>query len=146
MTVRNFEDPRIKVVVKSADEIVNNSAVLQNDNDLLLAVGANSVWWFEFFVIHTTDSTRDLTLAVTGPAGSTIVWGHPASTTAPNKVGGSDIDVVSGSGAGRNYRIWGVAAIGSTAGNIQLQWAQTVAGAVDTTVKENSIGLFTRIA
>ena len=33
-----------KITYKTADQTVNNSAVLQNDDHLLLAVGANEVW------------------------------------------------------------------------------------------------------
>jgi len=39
----------MSLIVKEADETVNNSAVLQNDNELLFAVAANEVFQFEAY-------------------------------------------------------------------------------------------------
>ena len=39
---------------KSSDETVTSSTVLQNDDDLVYAVGANELWYFDFSSTRTT--------------------------------------------------------------------------------------------
>lgn len=45
---------------KTADEVVNNSATLQNDDHLLLALAANEVWEVEINLWYDSGTTPDL--------------------------------------------------------------------------------------
>src|SRR5687768_10689987 len=65
-------------VRKSADEIVNNSNTLQDDDALLLAIGASQTMTFAIYVVYDSGATPDFKCTVTGPAGSVGYFsGHP---------------------------------------------------------------------
>ena len=66
-------DERLTIVRKTADETVNNSDTLQNDDHLLFAVAANKVWEFSIVVYMVTLAASDFQWNLTGPAGSAIV-------------------------------------------------------------------------
>lgn len=129
-------------VRKTSDETVNNSAALQNDDDLLMALAANEVWAFEAYLIYTTPATPDIKFAFTVPAGATLQWGTVAYDSAGVLV---QVDV-SASGTskdfvdGTSYSIFiqGVVLNGANAGNLQLQWAQNTMNASNTKVLTGS--------
>jgi len=145
-----------KTIRKTADEIVNNSATLQNDDHLVMAVGANEIWHFTFVLFTTAgaNNTPDIKLLLTVPAGATGFWGIHGLTTAATGVDGNGIMAGAASLDGLTTLSAGVVASansmiiiegtivnGGNAGNLQLQWAQNVATAVDTTVKAGSYGV-----
>ena len=147
--VTNFADlDDVKVVHKSADQIVNNSTTLVNDTHLFFAVGANEVWWFSIFLRTKSGTTPDFKWAFTAPDGATITSGACCG------VGGSPVNELSGltgfnfSGTGANAvkDWWNIAIIAGTAGNIQFQWAQNTANASDTKVLANSCIIAHRLA
>ena len=60
--ITNFADLLdTKVIRKSADETVNNSTTLQDDDELLFPIAANEVWYFEFFLL--IQSSADMEVA-----------------------------------------------------------------------------------
>lgn len=138
------------IVRKTADEIVNNSAVLQNDDHLFFAVAANEVWAVQLVVhlLQGASATAYFKYAFTVPNGASIAYGgyyNPASIvnqaligrgTATAGVAIPDYDVPAG--AVKIIPIWVIIANGATAGNVQFQWAQATAVAIPTTVKTNS--------
>jgi hypothetical protein len=152
--------PEHKVVRKSASETVTNSVVLQNDDALLFAVAANTVWAFEFYIIcQHFDDGGDIKFGITSPAGSTrsaiIVGGDLGSITAgegvmreyPNNAFGNlltnGVDLEDERSV---VLIKGVAIIGGTAGNVTLQWAQNGATLTGTTVHAGSYLIAHRLA
>lgn len=144
-TVPNFNSSTVVTIRKTADETVNNSATLQNDDVLLLALAANETWYFTLVFSHVGNGTADIQYAFTVPAGATLKWGCIARTDTSDSFGGCTDITSSGTaepaGAGTGNRIvlsMGVVANGGTAGNLQLQWAQNVATVVDTKVLANS--------
>ena len=136
---------QIKVIPKIADQTVNNSIVMVNDTHLLFAVGANEVWVCEAFIIFITEAAADIDIAWTVPALAEI-----------RKFDADDIGPLTGNialnwhdakgvinlnvGARVNYVYWAKLLYigGANAGNVQLQWAQSVADVSDTIVLENS--------
>lgn len=133
-------------VRKTADEIVNNSLVVQNDDHLLLPVEANEVWKFELLaLVNCVTATPGTRFIFTGPAGSTITWwnatndGNGLSNPVAAQVTFSNPAGISG------IRLAGWIANGATAGTLRLQWAQRVATAEDTKVLANSLLLGRRI-
>ncbi len=138
-------------IPKTADETVNNSTTLQNDDDLFFAVAANEVWSWEAVLFCGSASTAsDLKLTFTAPtsptssaffkrgqdAGGVAVGSTPTTATAP----AATISVGSGSSILNIYLVELVGWIinGSNAGNIQLQWAQDTLTASNTKVFKGS--------
>lgn len=133
-------------IYKTADETVNNSSTLQNDDHILLAVAANEIWAFELFLMYDGTQPGDygLTIAFSVPTGATgfytvisysyIVAGRDV-VTATSLI--TPCSYLSQSGDG-GIVVKGAIINSSNAGNLQLQWAQTVAAVVNTTVKKGS--------
>jgi len=135
-------------VYKIADEIVNNSGTLQNDDDLLFAIGANEVWGFTITIDFLSDVAPDLKVAITVPTDCKLrarllnVDSATLEVTYLLASGGSS-GRIDGRGTidGTNnviFSIVGFVVNGANAGNVQFQWAQQTAEASDTTVKKGS--------
>ena len=133
---------------KASDEIVNNSDTLQNDDDLVLAVGANDVWLIHLVLFVISPSvTPEIDYVFAVPSGGAVrgiaelspatvsaFWDKTAEETLP-------VDTT------EKYAFQIMLYIGGgTAGNLQLQWAQHTATAEDTKVKANSFMLCHRLA
>lgn len=63
-------------VFKAADETVTNSATVQNDDHLVLAVAANTDYWMECQVVYNAPTANDMKLGWTVPAGATFEWSN----------------------------------------------------------------------
>jgi len=131
---------------KSADESVTSSTVLQDDDHLLLAVGINDIWYVRFaiYVIDNSSSTADFKWAFTWPSGTTAAitnnsvnvgdtFSKQRSFTASGTGFSSDAAL-----AGDTFIAEGVVTVGGTAGNLRLQWAQSVSNASSVVVKKGS--------
>jgi len=136
-----------KVVRKTADETVNNSTTLQNDDHLYFAMGANEVWYVEIFLIIDSSTSADFKSGLSLPSGATAHWMAIGSSeaTISNIVAtgltetNSDASWGTGAGTPRLRDILSIIVINdATAGNFQLQWAQNTAEASDTILKTNS--------
>lgn len=129
------------IVLKTADETVNNSIVLQNDNELVLPVLINQVWDIEMTLFINSSAVADFKWAFTIPAGGALVWWH--FFTAANWAPATSTDATVAStlaGAGVD-QVWNckLRYVGAgNAGNVQLQWAQNVAEVSNTNVLKNS--------
>lgn len=134
--------PSSFLVVKAADESVDNSAVLQDDDELVFAATANKTYMIEVRLLLTTATTApDWKFGWTVPAGAVIYWapewvnisgsvqgvwaGLAVSTNAVTlpttgtvSFGGTTVGLVHG------VHFFALLTMGSTAGNIQLQWSQ----------------------
>ena len=148
-----YRDYRVR---KSADEAVNNSDVLQNDDHLKLALGANEVWLVEIMLLITDPGdVPDIKFGWAYPVGCTMYWGQIAkdtagaagigwmqtSTSANPPALSTQITVLStgiagGVISGAIYRA--IVINGANAGNLNLQWAQVTAQVQDTKVLTNS--------
>ena len=125
------------IVRKSADQTVNNSITLVDDDELLFAVGANEVWDVWLFLRLISDSTPDLKFAFTVPPSGTIIILVAYASLQPQTDGTTAV-VLSTSGAAQQYLLHCQYVGGATAGNVQFQWAQNTADASDTKVLANS--------
>jgi len=152
-TVKAIENKTL-FVRKTADEIVNNSTSLQNDDHLVLAVAADSVYIVEAFLIYRANVSADFKLAFTWPASATMSFG---SIGGDLDAGGGDNNTVKlqarqratsgsttltyasiGTGSETSLRVTGLLITGATAGNLQLKWAQNTAHASDAILMEDS--------
>jgi hypothetical protein len=136
-----------QVVQKITDQTVNNTAVLQNDSELKWYLGANTSVYFQCVIEHLSASNvPDLQVAFTFPAGGLLRWGpsngikiDAADAVVPQSqtfVSGTSVTFGSTTSR-RQIVIEGSFENGATAGYLQLQWAQAVATAVNTTVYGN---------
>lgn len=135
--------------IKSADEIVNNSAALQNDADFFFAIGASEKWIVEInlYVTNVTIAS-DFRFTFTVPAGAVGIMmgqGFGGNTTGWVSVGvpvapGVAVVMITDANTGDlvNIKIQASIENGVTAGVVQFQWAQGTATVIDTTVKEYS--------
>lgn len=147
----NFNALPHLVVRKSADETVNNSTTLQNDDALLMALGATETWWVEFDVIYSSSTVADIKIAFTIPGGASMALSAMWMSSVPTA--GISNWLVSGTATDLQGRaenlvvpIKGFVATAGTAGNITMQWAQNALEATNTIVRANSTLWATKIA
>ncbi len=137
----------VTIVPKTADEIVNNSTNLQNDDHLFFAVGANEVWQISIYlyIVQGVSASADFKAALTTPNGGAAVYEAISATSSGGSaikqytaVAGTGIKILAGSSQSLLVLLNALVINGGTAGNIQFQWAQNFAVAVNTTLKANS--------
>jgi len=145
----------IKVIRKSADETVNNSAAMQNDDELVLPVVASEVWYFELFVLFRSSTGADIKFGFSVPSGATMKWhsqalwygvGVGSTPGTPNEATDSYARGGAGATTTTGFMIWGIIVVSTTAGNVNLQWAQNTAESSDTKVLANSCLRATKLA
>lgn len=150
-------------IAKTADETINSSTTLQNDDHLVLPVVANAVYKFELdlYMIESTDFVGDFKMSFTCPTGATFDMhgsgAHITDLSAGTSSNGEWIGKLATSSAAASLsfgvgtsltgvRVHGRLVMSSTAGNFQMQWAQNASDATGTTLKAGSIMTMTRIA
>lgn len=148
-TTKKWEPKGLTFVRKTADEVVNDSNTLQDDDALKFSIAASETWVAEFFVHFTTSLAGDIKFAVTVPSGATIRGAVSQQTGTANQnpsylgidtSGQARIVLADAEGATalRMVHIPATVVNSTTAGDVQLQWAQNTADAVDTKVYTNS--------
>lgn len=126
--------------IKTIDESVNNSDVLQDDDALLFAIGANETWRFYFYVVAVNSNiTPDIKVSLNGPALTTLyasIFG-PRENYTWRLYRITAYDVTSMFSTTIN-EYWVIRLSGyitcSAAGNVVLRWAQDTPTVVNTTV------------
>lgn len=141
-----------RAAYKTANEVVNNSATLQDDNELVFPLEASAIYEFSLYASYDASTAADVKFAFAVPSGATLSVGQMGPFTAATGNSGS-VTYASGTtsgappanagGAGVGTRIAytarGTVKTSTTAGNLQLQWAQANADASDTTVYAGSV-------
>lgn len=130
-------------VYKSSDETVNNSSTMQNDDELFFSIGANESYFFTMWMIVNSNVTADLKYTFTVPSGCYMNWFDHYYYA--NFSAGDTVDRVDSNGTDFGSLMSGVIKNGSTAGTIQLQWAQNTMNASDTKVLKGSHILLTKL-
>lgn len=140
-------------VIKTVTETVTNATTgttFQDDDELFLPGVANAVYRFELFLLHSAGTTGKFKMQLAAPSGATVNWGvHAAhvnitsSTTVadmslPSRLVSDNQQMGGGDLAGTTAFIKGTLIMGSTAGNLRLQWAQITANAAATQVRAGS--------
>lgn len=133
------------LVEKDADETVNNSNSLQDDDHLKYTMAADTAYAIEMSIHYTSPTGGpDFRYAFTIPAGASMNLmgqGFTGATAVANCriiVSGTPC-VLSGSATPDwTISVIGIVQTAGTPGDFQLQWAQNSATAVDTVVKKNS--------
>lgn len=126
-------------VIKTADETVNNSNTLQDDDHLFFPIEANETWFVEALLrVQAASINADFLWGWTGPTGATASWSLGAAQGGWSQVGTSSSPgaektigntVASGGGAFNSHVYLGgwFYADATHAGTIKLQWAQNSA-------------------
>jgi hypothetical protein len=147
-------------VIKAADETVNNSATLQNDDHLFFPIEVGETWYCEALLLALGASINaDYKFGFTGPTGATSQWGSQGSlvvsgfsnvgtTTDPGRSLTFADSVALGARAAISILTLGgwFTADATHAGNIQLQWAQNTATVEDNKILKNSFLRLRRLA
>jgi len=135
---------------KSVDETVNGSASLQNDDHLVVTLAASATYEFEALIFYSSGTTPDIKFAFTFPAGATCSWApvglkfdgvnfEAEVRTSTWQAASGTSNAVAGTAATYDTaRLRGIIRLGSTAGALQLQWAQNTSNGSNTTVKADS--------
>lgn len=140
---------------KSADQSVTSSTVLVNDTALVLAVAANSTYFFTAFLDYEggTQGSSDFKMAWSVPASATMRWTRIGLDTAGAVNAGALSDQTStpamgtnGAGNVRGVTLHGTLNVSSTSGNFQFQWAQNTSSGTATIVHAGSYLQAQRIA
>jgi len=132
---------------KPDDESVVNSTTLQNDDDLVIPIPANDSMQIEGYIdMKSVSGGTDGKIAFTIPAGATM--NIMSFSTKVNSIdeyflkssgtASGAIDFNTNSIFENGILLFGTVVTGSTAGNIQLQWAQFAAKTVVLTFKAGS--------
>ena len=127
---------RNKIVLKTADETVNNNNSTQADDALLVALGANETWILRYFIKYNSNTTADFRYNISVPSGAT----YDALTKSDDDSGprfyhrSSSDENVAGKGTDWSFTFDAVVKTSSTAGNVVFNWAQYTANASDTKV------------
>ena len=136
----------VELIRKVSDETVNNSSVLQDDDDFVASVAANEDFKFELRFSYQGNTTADIKFTFTAPSGCSIRWNYPQGfgVSTVGAIATVDDIIVSGGGpvtpngpgasVSRMHTLVGMVSNGATPGDLQFQWAQNTANASDTTV------------
>ncbi len=130
-------------ITKAADETVNNSNTLQNDDDFVFAAEANSVYLVELDLFLTSAaSPPDFKIAFalpSGGSGATRLFDGSASVSVNLDATASDEIDTTAIYVGVPTRVWARITIGATAGNVQFQWAQETADMSNSSILKGSM-------
>jgi len=146
-----FDGLYTRTVYKSADETVNNSSVLQDDDHLIIPVVANGIYQFKMTLIMNAAAVdSDFKYHFTVPAGTVMTFydklaavlaaGTPVA--AYDQTSTPDVGSLIGTIL---FTIEGIIVVSGTAGNVNLQWAQNTAKANNTKLLKGSNVLYCKI-
>jgi hypothetical protein len=134
-------------VIKGADETVTSSTTLQNDDALVLPVVANGTYIFWCYLDYEggTQGSSDIKWQWAVPASATLrYWAGYIGTTgtlhgSATITGGTSVSAgTGGTSVLMGAFMKGTLIVSSTAGNIQLEWAQNTSSGTGTIVHAQS--------
>jgi hypothetical protein len=134
-----FTEVRQLAAYKTADETINNSAVLQDDNELFVAVGASKIYLLNLDIVQSSGTSPDFKFTFTLPSGGSgylNVFAHAETNVVTTLVGlPTDTFALAGVAANASVKVTGYITT-SAAGTVQLQWAQNGNVVSDTIVRK----------
>lgn len=143
-----------EAAVKTADQSVTSSITPVNDTELLIALAASVTYTFSLFLDFEggTQGASDLRWTFTLPAGAFLRYsyanrGTGGGATAGTLSTGTDVNSSGTNGAGNLQGVFGFGTIvvGSTAGTLQLKWAQQTPSATSTIMHAQSCIILQRV-
>ena len=130
---------------KTADESVSSSTTLQNDDILKIALAASDAVEFSAVMfVSSTSATPDFKMTFTVPSGASVRWFAEWF----DGVAYQSSSIVTSSGTTATFtitantlgmvKLTGIVVNGSTAGDLQLQWAQNSSNSAAVKVEQRS--------
>jgi len=157
----NTTNPIQTGIVKAADETVNNSTALQDDDHLVFAVAANTSYLVEMMLLlNATGQAADWKFGWTLPVGGTMFWGSVGAATLTTgnwfvqEAAGVAVIIlanetqtvlINSQSGTHGARITAIVRVAGTAGNLQFQWAQNTATVADSKILKDSTMRVTKI-
>ncbi len=125
---------------KAADQQVTSSETQVNDNTLFITCKANKIYLMRLLIFQNSQATPDMDINLTLPSGATAIWN---TGVALGKTGSTMADVttevmLAGTGGSKTHLFYIQVVMSSTAGNVQLQFAQDTSDAGATIMKRGS--------
>jgi hypothetical protein len=117
-------------ITKLTDQVANsNSTALQNDNTLYFSMAASTTYVFDAWIpVNASNATADFKWGITVPTGTTFnVSGTSNAGICGVVSSGSSCAYTTTNPVTMMVKLTGVATTGTTAGNLQFQFAQNTA-------------------
>ncbi len=126
-------------VVKSADETVTSSEVLQDDDELKFTPNVSKNYGYILNLLINSGTTPDFKGAFSLPTDATMdQQSNDFQKIAQDQDDATVALVNSGTGNAGSYQLTGRLIMDTTAGDVNFQWAQNVSNAGDTKVLKGS--------
>lgn len=156
----NLDKSNIGFIKKYANEIVNNSTSLQNDDDFLIRLDANSIYEVEAKLHVTGNASADFkcdwvvgggtsqltTRACIGPATTTADSADNDNIRTTNHNLTTSVSYGTDGSAGSAIIEKFLVQTNLNSGTLQFRWAQNTANASDTTLSASSYIKYTKVA
>lgn len=147
-------DPRLRIVVKSADQTLSNNVNPQPDNELKFAVGPYQVWAFDAFILSISTVVADFKTSFNSPAGSLCFYSCAGddingNVTFLTERGTGAGPAMSWQGIGSDIlsnHFSGIIINQATPGDLQFKWSQNNNEVSDTKVLKDSCLILHRLA
>jgi len=129
-------------VVKKVDETVNNSTVLQDDDELFSTLAINKTYFFQLIMLYNAGVVPEIKYAFTVPALASVAildddrWDSGGDR---NLKDGTVATEIGSAGVDQAMAVFGRVIMGATAGDLTFQFAQVVSDGADTTVLQGSV-------
>ncbi len=140
-------------VIKGADQTVTSSTTVVNDNALVLPVVANATYLFLCYLDYEGGTTggSDLKWVWSVPSSGTLRYQRinfdPSNATQLSTLSGATTGTARTNGTNlQGVTMFGSLIMSSTAGNLQLQWAQNSPSSTGTIVHAQSYLALWRIS
>jgi hypothetical protein len=130
-----------KSVIKGSDTSRTTNTTLTDDPDLSIALEANTTYHFyALFTLNQGGGQPGFKMTFVGPSGSTISWSATIDSGNNYYAGaGGTSQGSSLTSGGHGVVCTGSIVVGSTAGNLKLQWAQNTSHANAATIKATAL-------
>jgi len=127
-------------IVKKADETVNSSTVLQDDDEILFAANASKTYYCYIDILLNSGVTPDFKWGISVPTDATAIgidgyWKSSGPVTTRDV---TSVDTTGTTGNNESIHMSFRVINATNAGNVTLQWAQNTSDAGDTKVLEGS--------
>lgn len=147
-------------VRKTVQENLTSSAVQQDDDELVMAVAAASIYTVDvtLFASSAANAAGDIQVGYTFPSGASLLIGGfgldttlpsgsngPIQTNGTGPVSGAAIAGYGLSTTSTTIRHSGIIIVSSTAGNLRVQWSQFISNANATSVLAGSYMILTKV-
>lgn len=129
----------------AADTSVVSSTTLVDGVGAVAAVEADAFYWWRLHLHFTGNATGDIKVAWTVPTGATGFWGLVGATVGVAAYGDAN-PLTTIDGANTLAVLDGFLDTSSTAGNLQLRFAQNTSNGTATVVKAGSLLSVARVA